>query len=310
MGFRLPKITVHLGHRVRGLTAFPLFTEPEGSIDYVLGTEAIAEGTLVVSEVGLRMDVGRVRVKNRSDRPALLFEGDQIVGARQDRIVNTTVLVPAKKQIDVFVSCCEHGRSSGRTSRFSAGDHPAPICLRQVVKGSVTQALMGGRGFTADQSGIWGHIRSHQSDRNAPSPTQALADLYTNETECLQDYDGALPYPPRATGVAFAIGGRVVSLDLFDRPSTCGARWPRLVASGAVDAERAGFVVGTAGIDDVKSHVDAAVQAPWQATSGVGLGDEMRASAPGVEASALVVDGRIVHFSAVEGRTRHGHATR
>lgn len=298
MVFRLPRISVGLGKRCGGLTAFPLYLGAESTLHYSLGLQQMKAGRVRVAEAGQHMIIDRVKVENRAGESVLFVEGDQIVGARQDRIVNTSVMVPHGNSLDLPVSCSEHGRSTG-SQRFSAGDNPAPICLRRVVKGSVTQALIGDLGFVADQSGIWSHIKEHHRDANVVSPTQALADLYRTEAERVADFVDTISYPPGCAGVALAIGRRLVSLDLFDTHRTCRALWSRLVTSGVVDTLRTGAEIGDANTADVSRLLDRAASARWLGTAGVGRGDELRASSSELEASALVVDGTVVHFSAM-----------
>lgn len=304
MVFRLPRITVGLGLRCGGLTALPLYLSEASRLHYALGLPQMQEGRVQVREAGHRMIVGQVKVENHAGVRVLFLEGDQIVGARQDRIVNTSVMVPHGGVLDLPVSCSEHGRSTG-SQRFEPGRNPAPICLRRVVKGSVTQALVGDRGFVSDQSGIWDHIREHHRDANVASPTQALADLYRSEAERIADFARTITYPPGCAGVALGIGRRLVSLDLFDNHRTCRMVWSRLVTSAAVDALRTGEAIGDVAMGDVRRLLDDTGGARWLATAGVGDGEEMRSSSPHFEASALVVDDTVVHFSAMPKPARN-----
>lgn len=49
-------------------------------------------------------------VTNNAVTPLILVDGDEITGAKQNRIVNTTILIPPKTTMAVSVSCTEHGR--------------------------------------------------------------------------------------------------------------------------------------------------------------------------------------------------------
>ena len=57
------------------------------------------------------------------------------------------------------------------------------------------------------------------------SRTGALHDLYAREASDVAALEHAFPYPEGASGAAVAIGGRLVALELFDRPTrhaSCG----------------------------------------------------------------------------------------
>ena len=58
--------------------------------------EALADGTVKVTEVSAAGHVPELRVKNSGATPVLILDGEELVGAKQNRIVNVTVLGAAK----------------------------------------------------------------------------------------------------------------------------------------------------------------------------------------------------------------------
>ena len=53
-----------------------------------------------------------LKVINKSEVMVLILDGEELVGAKQNRIVNTTILIPAKETVLIPVSCVEQGRWS------------------------------------------------------------------------------------------------------------------------------------------------------------------------------------------------------
>ena len=49
-------------------------------------------------------------VENRGDVRVLFLEGEELIGAKQNRILNTSVLVAAHTKVKIPVSCVERGR--------------------------------------------------------------------------------------------------------------------------------------------------------------------------------------------------------
>ena len=49
-------------------------------------------------------------VVNPTDVAVLLYEGEEVLGAQQNRTFDVSVLVPAGASVRVPVSCVEHGR--------------------------------------------------------------------------------------------------------------------------------------------------------------------------------------------------------
>ena len=63
-----------------------------------------------ITEVSEGGSVPDLRVANLADLPLLLLDGEQLVGAKQNRILNMTVLVAARSEVRIPVSCVEQGR--------------------------------------------------------------------------------------------------------------------------------------------------------------------------------------------------------
>ena len=100
--------------------------------------------------------------------------------------------------------------------------------------------------------------------------------------------------------MAVAIGGRVQSVDLFDKPATCKKVWDRLLSGVVFDSLEAGPIDQDASIVDVERVLSTAGVLSWEQSKAVGEGDEYRGqSQQGDHASALVFEGSVVHGSVV-----------
>jgi hypothetical protein len=119
-----------IGHR--NLTLVPLRGEGHQARfqDYLLASEAIDAGVLTVTEVDEAGTVPELLAVNDADRPILLIDGEELQGAKQNRIVNTSVLLPPKSKKRIPVSCVEEGRWSQVSPTLRAGNY-APSSLRQ-----------------------------------------------------------------------------------------------------------------------------------------------------------------------------------
>ena len=113
-----------IGHR--NLTLVPVRGDSSAGLDYVLAAEAIEDGTLTVKEVSDSGDVNMLIVQNKSDKRVLLLDGEELVGAKQNRILNTTILIEANTTQKISVSCVEQGRWNHVSSKFSAGMYSPP----------------------------------------------------------------------------------------------------------------------------------------------------------------------------------------
>ena len=92
------------------LAVFPLLSDAEVSLAYLVLDEALQKEAIEVAEVDESGEVSKLKVINRSDLPVLILDGEELVGAKQNRIVNTTFLIAAGSVTIIPVSCVEQGR--------------------------------------------------------------------------------------------------------------------------------------------------------------------------------------------------------
>ena len=71
-----------------------------------------------------------LRVANPLSEHVLFYDGEELVGAKQNRILNVSVLVGARTELPIPVSCVEQGRWRHESMHFSAAPHAAHPELR------------------------------------------------------------------------------------------------------------------------------------------------------------------------------------
>ncbi len=74
-----------------GLTIAPLLRFDAADPDWLTLDEAIAAGSLTVTEVSQAGSVPTLRVVNGGERAVLLLDSEELVGAKQNRVLNTSV---------------------------------------------------------------------------------------------------------------------------------------------------------------------------------------------------------------------------
>ena len=135
------------------------------------------------------------------------------------------------------------------------------------------------------------------------SATGAMADTYETYKDRHAEYRDRLKYVEGATGLAVAVGKKVVSVDLFDKPSTCRKIWHRLLTGVIMDALEAGPAEERVEKADTEKLLMTLRDSSWEQTKAVGEGDEYRCGSEDKHASALVYDGTVVHGSLVVAAT-------
>ncbi|MBY0457883.1 MAG: hypothetical protein K2V38_11135, partial [Gemmataceae bacterium] len=151
------------------LSVFPLFLEAPSAPAYRLSEEALADGSAVVEEVSDGGSVPNLAVNNTGDALVLFVEGQELRGAKQNRVLNTSVLVAAKTKTVLPVSCVEQGRWRYVSKEFAASEFHGSSKLRAVLRRSVNHSTMSGGGHTSDQGAVWTEVSRQMTSLGATS---------------------------------------------------------------------------------------------------------------------------------------------
>jgi hypothetical protein len=288
----------HVGDPLRyeGLSVFPLFAEPPDQVEYRVSDEALAGGSVTVEEVNEAGSVPELLVNNEGDWRVLFLEGEELIGAKQNRILNTSLMVAAHSKVKIPVSCVEQGRWRYSARHFQSSGSYAPAKLRRALKASVGQSIKKQRGHRADQGKVWAEVAALHCSLDVISETAAMSDAFETYKDRIAEYLEPLKYVEGATGLAVAIGDRVVCVDFFDKPSTCQYAWDRLLSGMVFDALQTAKTDQPVFTDVVQQLLISTRDLPWQPVDAVGEGNEFRAeSSGGDHASVLVLEGVVVH---------------
>ena len=127
-----------------------------------------------------------------------------------------------------------------------------------------------------------------------------MADTYETYSGRLAEFRARLGYVEGATGIAMAVGKKVVALDLFDKPATCAKVWDRLLTGVVMDALEADSSAPSAEPAEVEGLLCRLRDSVWESTPPVGVGQEFRLDADSeTHASALVFQDSVLHGSVV-----------
>src|SRR5438105_6220871 len=102
---------------------FPLLDDAAVQPAYVTLDQALEQRTVTIDEVSEAGSVPELKVVNRGVLPVLLVDGEELVGAKQNRVLNLTILVAPGTTTVIPVSCVEAGRWSRRSASFTHRAH-------------------------------------------------------------------------------------------------------------------------------------------------------------------------------------------
>ena len=236
IGRALAGITVGAEVRVDNLLMFPLMGPSAKAADYITLDDALAQNCSEITEVSEHGVVPELCVVNRGLKPTLIIDGEELVGAKQNRVVNLTILVAPNSRLTIPVSCVEAGRWRAKSKAFVAAPRAQYADGRAKRMAQVSRSMAHGGTRVSDQSAVWADIADKSARMHSSSPTSAMEQIFTDHSTSIDAYViGCAPLPGQI-GALFAIGDRIVGFDLFDDAATFRKLLPKLVRSYAVDA--------------------------------------------------------------------------
>ncbi len=276
------------------LTMIPLLAPMLSEPDWL--TLAEADAPVRITEVSEAGSVPNLTVTNLADRPLLLLDGEQLLGAKQNRILNTTVLIAANATVTIPVSCVEQGRWGYRGRHFTPSDVSLFASVRRAKADSVTRSARAGQGHVADQSGVWDALAARAAEHAVSSPTGAMHDFYAHYEPDIAATRTALAPLAGQIGAIVYLEGRWVGLELLAGPGLFACAWPRLCAGYAGDS--IGRKGPSGGVPSSATVLATLVACPTEAVSAVGLGTEYRLTGGKITGAVLVADDRVAHLMA------------
>lgn len=286
---------------VGALAVFPLFA-PAPRLEYLAFAQAREQG-FRVSELEGGASVNDLLVENPTDTPVLLFEGEEVLGAQQNRTFDVSVLVPAGAKLQVPVSCVEAGRwqHSRHAEPFAPAPQAAYPALRRAKARRIRERVAVGLEARADQGEVWNEIADRSERSGTDSPTGAMHDIYEQRRDRLAEVETAVRLRPDQAGALVAVNGRFHVLDFVGRPEAYAALHAPLLQGYALDALDA-EPVDTATTPDEETARGFTLLVsdcePAQRNPAIGLGEELRFEANGVAGSALVHEHELVQLTA------------
>jgi hypothetical protein len=292
----LAGLRVGVGAAHAGMTVFPVFAADIASspLRYRTLEQAIAEGAVEVVEQA-SATVPELTLRNKGDVMIFVLDGEEVVGGRQNRIVNASFLIAANSTVTLPVTCVEHGRWHDVSPRFSSGES-MPHAMRLAKHQQVSASLARTSRPIADQGATWDAIAEKQATTGTRSATGALHDIYQSQQERLSAWEQTFPYVPGALGFIIGLGSQITGADLFDQPETAEALWPKLRRSYALDALE---VTASAPIEQEQAErlLARARGTRCQVYPSLALGEDVRFEGDSVFGGGLVYEETPIHIS-------------
>jgi hypothetical protein len=299
------QITVAEPTVVGPLAVFPLIADRAPSVRYVSFAEAVRRGA-TVKELGTGASVNDLVIRNPLDVPVLLYEGEEVLGAQQNRTFDISMLVAGASVLQVPVSCVEAGRWDG--ARHDESFVPAPQTanprLRRMKNTQARASLAAGMEARAVQGEVWREVADTAGRHGVNSRTGAMHDVFERRREQLDAVTRAVEMQCGQVGMLAAIGGRFVVLDHVSDLDAFAALHGPLVQGYALDALEASDAAPPS-IEDARDFIELLFATPCTLGPAVGLGEGLRFAFGGLAGTGLVHEGELVTVTAFADEPDH-----
>ncbi|MFZ5449629.1 MAG: ARPP-1 family domain-containing protein [Thermodesulfobacteriota bacterium] len=283
----------------QNMAVFPVFAETSASSRYLSLDEALEGRFIEITEVSEAGDVPNLKVKNKAEIAILILAGEELVGAKQNRIVNATFLIGGGRVVNIPVSCVEQGRWRYRGKEFGSSKRMGSPNLRKGVHEDVLHCLGAGMGFRANQGRVWDEVAAKSTRMSVRSETGAMSDIFESYEDKLKAYTEKFSQAENQKGILVTINDEIVGLEIFDSPASLGKYFEKMIHSYALDA------IDLAGQKPSGRHERRAPQMwleelselPLMTQPSLDLGQDARLENDRVIGSGLLSEGQMLYLS-------------
>jgi hypothetical protein len=286
----------------KNITFIPVFHKNGDKLEYVPVDEMLESKQLKITEVSEGGSVPELMVDNQSDKRILLLDGEELVGAKQNRVLNTTILLEKQSQTKIPVSCVEQGRWGYSSRKFSISGRTMPSSSKFSKSGSVSRSLRTSRGksYSSNQSEVWNEVDRVSSYSGTYSKTRAMSDVYENKKVELEELIEPFSFVESQKGMVVFLNGRIAGLEYVSRSDVFKVLFPKLLKGYGMDAilnksdngEKEYAQRASLFLENIKLSKPETYKA-------VGLGEENRMESDFLLGSSLVIEDEVVHLNAM-----------
>lgn len=231
-------LTIHeTSYSFRNVTFLPVELKTPPKLTYKSLKYVVSKGEAQVTEISEAGSVPEVKIINKSNEFILIPQGEHLEGAKQNRMVNTSILIEPNSEVIIPVSCIERGRWVHISPDFTPAEEMVAYKLRKVVDTDVAKNLKRQRGFRSDQSSVWYYIDKDFEKDGLHSETRSYSYYMKEKLNRERMYDfSSYELPSNINGVAVFINDKLISFEFFSDKNYFAEIKSRLLRAVFVEA--------------------------------------------------------------------------
>lgn len=266
------------------------------NIDILPLKKGLQMGLVKISELE-NASVNKLNVINNAITPLLILDGEELIGAKQNRIVNATYIIPPKTTMKIEVSCTEEGRWKYTTNHFKYSGHFAESKLRKAKAQGVTKSLKKSKTRKSNQARIWNRISKVSDNLDVKSETSAMREIYTNNKAKINKYLENLKDENDTIGSIILINNEVSGIELLFNTILYKENHKKLIESYIPEAiERKNENYNNKSID-VDEFINKIITSKTQQYKPEGIGVDVRVESEDIIGSTILLENNPINAS-------------
>jgi len=271
------------------------------TLEYISSGKAFKSEFIDVEEVSTSGSVNDLHVTNKSDKYIFFMDGDVLVGAKQNRVINTSVLLSPNMNKNISVSCIESGRWHFKTKKFSKPDYIIASKMRMEKKKQVYDSLEKHETHYADQRKIWNRVSDYEKENNMFSSTSDFNEiLFERRNEMNKVFQDFIPNP-EANGLVLFLGNNLSTIEIFNRKDIYTEYFPQIINSVLMEKISVKNTVEKLNREEsimkLEEKMNRLNTLELKEFPGLGVGKEKRIKAEDFDLYELEFEEKKVHFS-------------
>jgi len=285
------------------LSIVQFLTANQNTFDYRSGSAAMKDDLIQVKEVSESGNVNNLFVFNLSDKYIFFMDGDILAGAKQNRVLNTSVLLAPNSKTTLPVSCVEQGRWSEASSDFRETDYIAPQKMRAKKAKAVKDNLETRNEMQAEQGQVWDDVEDYAACFSIKSPTKDFNAVYEQKKVDFDSFVNTFKLNSDANGLAVFVDQKILSTDVFNKTEIYQEYYPKILRSTAMEMshleDKENKLTEAEASFKTVSLFDSLEKIDYSKHKGVGIGEEKRFNTEELTGFELSFKNHLIHLTAL-----------
>lgn len=285
----------------QNLSIVQFLSTPSNSFDYISGPKALENGLVEVKEINEQGSVNNLYLINLTDKYIFFMDGDILTGAKQNRVLNSSVMIAPNSKINLPVSCIEQGRWHSVSDKFNPSNHISPQKLRAKKSQSVSLNLKANRFHLADQNEVWHDVEEYYETLRMSSSTMDLSELFTRKEDDFEIFIKKFELNTNSNGISLFVNKKLLSIDLFNRTDIYQEYFPKILRAAAIETfqlkEKENQITEAEATYKTLNLFDTLETIKYETYPGVGIGTEKRFNTENITGFELNFNSHLIHLT-------------